>query len=40
MMRLWLSLPNGRPLPPIFDSTREFHYSYARRKMTVQAEPT
>jgi hypothetical protein len=32
MLRLWLSLPNGRSLPPIFEHTREFHYSYARRK--------
>jgi hypothetical protein len=32
MMRLWLSLPNGRPLPPVFEHTREFCHSYARRK--------
>lgn len=31
MLRLWLSLPNGRALPPVFERTREFHYSYARR---------
>jgi hypothetical protein len=32
MLRLWLSLPNGRPLPPIFENTREFYHSYTRRK--------
>ena len=31
MMRLWLSIPNGRPLPPVFARTREFRHSYARR---------
>ena len=31
MLRLWMTIPNGRPLPPIFESTREFHYSYRRR---------
>lgn len=31
MMRLWLSLPNGRSLPPVFAQTREFCNSYARR---------
>lgn len=31
MLRLWMTIPNGRPLPPIFASTREFHYSYRRR---------
>ena len=31
MMRLWLTIPNGRPLPPIFARTREFRHSYARR---------
>ena len=32
MLRLWLSLPNGRPLPPVFADTREFCHSYARRQ--------
>lgn len=32
MLRLWMTIPNGRPLPPIFESTREFHYSYRRRQ--------
>ena len=32
MMRLWLSLPNGRPLPPVFEHTREFCHSYGRRR--------
>jgi hypothetical protein len=31
MLRLWLSLPNGRRLPPVFEHTREFYYSYTRR---------
>ena len=31
MLRLWMTIPNGRPLPPGFASTREFHYSYCRR---------
>ncbi|MEL0001454.1 MAG: TauD/TfdA family dioxygenase [Rhodospirillales bacterium] len=31
MLRLWLSLPNGRPLPPIFETTREWGPTYARR---------
>ncbi len=31
MMRLWLTIPNGRPLPPVFARTREFRHSYARR---------
>ncbi|MEE2658866.1 MAG: TauD/TfdA family dioxygenase [Candidatus Latescibacterota bacterium] len=32
MLRLWLSLPNGRPLPPAFEHTREFFHSYRRRQ--------
>ena len=32
MLRLWLSLPNGRPLPPAFAATREFRHSYARHQ--------
>ena len=35
MLRLWLSLPNGRPLPPIFETTREFYHSYARRAQKI-----
>jgi len=31
MMRLWLTLPNGRSLPPVFEHTREFCHSYKRR---------
>lgn len=31
MMRLWVTIPNGRPLPPVFAQTREFRHSYARR---------
>ena len=32
MLRLWLSLPNGRPLPPHFQHTREFCHSFNRRQ--------
>ena len=31
MLRMWLSLPNGRKLPPNFEGTREFGATYARR---------
>lgn len=31
MLRLWMSLPNGRPLPKIFEATREWGPTYARR---------
>ena len=31
MLRLWLTISNGRPLPPAFENTREFRHSYARR---------
>ena len=30
-LRLWLTHPKGRPLPPHYEKTREFAYSYARR---------
>lgn len=35
MLRLWLSLPNGRPLPRIFADTREWGPTYARRMQTA-----
>jgi len=31
MLRMWLSIPNGRPLPPNFEGTREYGATYARR---------
>ena len=31
MLRLWISLPNARPLPTVFGGTREFCHSYALR---------
>jgi hypothetical protein len=37
MLRLWLSLPNGRPLPPIFEQTREFYHSYTRRNTQTES---
>ncbi|NYT36837.1 taurine catabolism dioxygenase TauD [Allopusillimonas soli] len=32
LLRVWLTLENGRPLPPIYAETREFGPSYARRQ--------
>ena len=37
MLRLWLSLPGGRPLPPAFAATREFRHSYARHRAWEEA---
>ncbi|MCP5157427.1 MAG: TauD/TfdA family dioxygenase [Ectothiorhodospiraceae bacterium] len=31
LLRLWLTLPNGRPLPPTFRGSREFGATWARR---------
>ena len=31
LLRTWLTLPNGRPLPPAYAATREFSHTYARR---------
>ncbi|MBV7336641.1 TauD/TfdA family dioxygenase [Chloroflexi bacterium TSY] len=31
MLRLWLTIPNGRPLPAHYADTREFAATYARR---------
>jgi hypothetical protein len=31
LLRAWLTLPNGRPLPPAFEFTREFRTSYLSR---------
>jgi hypothetical protein len=31
LLRVWLTLENGRPLPDVFAETREFGHSYARR---------
>lgn len=31
MLRMWLTIPNGRPLPPNFEGTREYGATYARR---------
>ena len=31
MLRLWLTIPNGRPLPPHYADTREFCYTWQRR---------
>jgi hypothetical protein len=37
LLRTWLTLPNGRPLPPIFAETREFSTAYARRQSGASA---
>ncbi|MES2187803.1 MAG: TauD/TfdA family dioxygenase [Pseudomonadota bacterium] len=37
LLRVWLTLANGRPLPPVYATTREFGATYARRMQ--QAEP-
>ena len=37
MLRLWLSLPGGRPLPPAFAATREYRHSYARHRAWEEA---
>lgn len=31
LLRAWVTLPNGRPLPPAFELTREFRTSYLSR---------
>jgi len=31
LLRIWLTLPNGRPLPAVFEKTREFRDSYLSR---------
>ncbi len=33
LLRGWMTLPNGRPLPPVFALSREFGPSYQRRMM-------
>jgi hypothetical protein len=35
MLRLWLSLPNGRSLPKIFENTREWGPTYKRRMQST-----
>jgi hypothetical protein len=37
MLRLWLTLPNGRPLPKIYESTREWGPTYRRRMLQQSA---
>ncbi len=32
LLRIWLTLPNGRSLPPEFELTREFSHTYSRRQ--------
>src|SRR3546814_13511234 len=38
LLRLWLTIPNGRPLPPSFAATREFGATYARRMAPARSE--
>lgn len=37
LLRVWLTLPNGRPLPEAFALTREFRSSYLSRHKNVMA---
>ncbi|MES2186627.1 MAG: TauD/TfdA family dioxygenase [Pseudomonadota bacterium] len=37
LLRAWLTLPNGRPLPPAFELTREFRTSYLSRHAETAA---
>jgi hypothetical protein len=37
LLRVWITLPNGRPLPPEFEATREFGHTYARRQARAAA---
>jgi hypothetical protein len=37
LLRTWLTLPNGRPLPPEYAETREFSHTYARRAAAAMA---
>jgi len=32
-LRLWLTLPNGRPLPPHYAETREYYNTFKRRML-------
>lgn len=32
LLRIWMTLPNGRPLPAVYASTREFGQTYRRRQ--------
>jgi hypothetical protein len=35
LLRVWITLPDGRPLPSEFEYTREFCHTYARREARV-----
>ena len=39
MFRLWLTIPNGRALPPIFEETREFRAVFERRRQSAIGAP-
>ena len=36
LLRIWATLPDGRPLPPVFADTREFGQTYRRRQAAEQ----
>lgn len=38
LLRAWLTLPNGRSLPPAFEYTREFRTSYLSRHPATTAQ--
>jgi hypothetical protein len=39
MLRLWLTIPNGRVLPPHFEDTREFRSVFERRRESAVGAP-
>jgi hypothetical protein len=39
MFRVWLTIPNGRVLPPIFEDTREFRAVFERRRESATGTP-
>ncbi|MFN0164715.1 MAG: TauD/TfdA family dioxygenase [Burkholderiales bacterium] len=37
LLRIWMTLPNGRPLPKVYAATREFGQTYRRREAALAA---
>jgi Taurine catabolism dioxygenase TauD, TfdA family len=35
LLRIWMTLPNGRPLPEVYAATREFGQTYRRREQAL-----
>ena len=36
LLRIWMTLPNGRPLPEVYAATREFGQTYRRRQEALE----